>query len=158
MAGSSPLRITASTTTPRHSTNARNGTSTALAIAVTVVRPVLSARAPSTSAPASAAHAGDSPNREVTAKPASVRPTTTSAKAGTSIGSVCTSRCGAIARSFAKNQRNKRNSTTMAASQGRDMAAAKCRNDSPAALKANRLVRFDTGSSSDAVLARCAVA
>ena len=42
----------------------------------------------------------------------------------------------------------------MAASQGRVMTAAKCRNDRPAAVNASRLVRFDTGSSSDALLAR----
>ncbi len=38
----------------------------------------------------------------------------------------------------------------MAASQGSVMTAAKCRNDRPAAVNASRLVRFDTGSSSDA--------
>ena len=46
----------------------------------------------------------------------------------------------------------------MAASQGSVITAAKCRNDSPAAVNASRLVRFDTGNSSDAVFARCAVA
>ena len=46
----------------------------------------------------------------------------------------------------------------MAASHGSVMTAAKCRNDRPAAANASRFVRFDTGSSSDALLARCAVA
>ena len=61
-------------------------------------------------------------------------------------------------RSRAKSQRSSRNSTAMAASQGSVITAAKCRNDSPAAVNASRLVRFDTGNSSDAVFARCAVA
>ncbi len=38
------------------------------------------------------------------------------------------------------------------------MTAAKCRNEMPAAVNASRLVRLETGSNSDAVLARCAVA
>ncbi len=44
------------------------------------------------------------------------------------------------------------------ASQGSAITAAKWTKDSPAAPKASRLVRLDTGSSSEALLDRCAVA
>ena len=54
--------------------------------------------------------------------------------------------------------RNARARTThsiaIAASHGRSISAAKRANDRPLALKASRLVRFETGSSSDALLAR----
>jgi hypothetical protein len=46
-------------------------------------------------------------------------------------------------------------STASAASQGSTMSAAKRANDSPLAWNASRFVRFDTGSSSDPLLARC---
>ena len=74
IASSRPCCITAVTTTPRHSTNARNGTLAAPAIPVSVLRRRLRPRTPSTTAPASAAQAGDSPRSDVPANPASVEP------------------------------------------------------------------------------------
>ncbi len=50
------------------------------------------------------------------------------------------------------------NSTATAANHDGAITAVKWRNDRPAAENASRFVRLDTGSSSDAVLARCAVA
>ena len=150
--------MTAATTTPRHNTNARNGTSSASAMPAMVLRPRARPCTPSTTAPASAAHAGDNPNSEVTANPASVSASTTSTNTGTCTSSGAASWLGSTASSRAKSQRNNRNSTPTAASHGSVMTAVKWTNDSPAAPKANRLVRFDTGSSSEALLARCAVA
>jgi len=46
----------------------------------------------------------------------------------------------------------------MAASQGRAISAANRGKDSPVAANAIRLVRFDTGSSSDPEFARCETA
>src|SRR5882762_384215 len=94
MAPSRPLSITAATTTPRHNTNARNGTSSAFAIPATVLRPRARPCTPSTTAPASAANAGDNPNSEVTANPTSVSASTTSANTGTSTSSSTVSRVG----------------------------------------------------------------
>ena len=75
--------MTASTTTPRHNTNARNGTSSAAAIRRELVSRRANARTPRTTAPASAAHAGDNPNSDVTANPTSVSASTTSTNTGT---------------------------------------------------------------------------
>ena len=61
-------------------------------------------------------------------------------------------------RSPRKKSRNPAYSTAMAASQGSAMAAVKLPRLSPLTVNASRLVRFDTGSSSDAELARCAQA
>ena len=72
-----------STTTPRHSTNTRNGTSAASAMPPMDVSRRASARTPSTTAPASAAHAGENPSTEVTAKPINVSASTTSTNTGT---------------------------------------------------------------------------
>jgi len=49
-------------------------------------------------------------------------------------------------------------SSTTTTSCGSAINPAKCQNDSPVAATASRLVRFDTGSSSDAELARCPTA
>src|SRR5947208_643354 len=83
IAPSRPLVITAATTTPRHNTNARNGTSSASAMPETVVRPRANPCTPSTTAPANAAHAGDNPNADATANPTSVRASTMSTSTGT---------------------------------------------------------------------------
>ena len=85
--------MTAATTTPRHNTNARNGTSSASAIPDTVLRPRARPCTPSTTAPANAAHAGDNPNNEVTANPRSVSARTASTNTGT-----CTSSGNGVAR------------------------------------------------------------
>src|SRR5689334_4246328 len=136
-----PLAITAATTTPRHSTNARNGTSSASAIVETVVRPRANPCTPSTTAPASAAHAGDNPNTEVTANPISVSASTASVNSGT-LTSLSTESCvGALASSRAKTQRHNANSVKLAASQGDVIPAVEWRNDHHAALKGSTLVR-----------------
>src|SRR3954468_3454960 len=158
MALSSPLSMTAATTTPRHSTNAKNGTSSASTMPDTVLRPRARACTPSTTAPASRAHAGDNPNSDATANPMSVNASTTSANTGIGTSSASTSCVGATDRSRAKTQRSNRNSMPITASQGSVMTAVKWTNDSPAAPNANRFVRLDTGSSSEALFARCAVA
>ena len=75
--------MTAATTTPRHNTNARNGTSTAAASRRGLVSRRANARTPRTTAPASAAHAGDRPNSEVAANPTSVNASTTRTNTGT---------------------------------------------------------------------------
>ena len=62
---------------------------------------------------------------------------------------------GAAARSAAKARRSTTHSTAMAAVQGSAISAPKRAKESPLAWNASRLVRFETGSSSDAELARC---
>ena len=59
-------------------------------------------------------------------------------------------------RSTAKKRLNTTHSMPTAANVGSAISAPKCKNDSLLAWKASRLVRFDTGNSSDAELARCA--
>ena len=84
-------------------------------------------------------------------------PSTASANTGGSAR-----RLGAFAdarRTGASSPRNARDSTThsiaIATSHGSAISAAKRVNDRPLASNASRLVRFETGSSSDALLARC---
>jgi hypothetical protein len=55
----------------------------------------------------------------------------------------------------AKNRRSTRYSTPIAASHGSAISAANRVKLSPLAASASRLVRLETGSSSDAVLDRC---
>ncbi|CAM5420967.1 hypothetical protein STENM223S_07236 [Streptomyces tendae] len=62
------------------------------------------------------------------------------------------------ARSARKNRRNTAYSTTIAASQGSAISAANRVKDRPLAVNASRLVRLETGRSSEAEFARCAVA
>src|SRR4051812_7519942 len=158
IADSRPCSMSPSTTTPRHNTNTRNGTSAAEAIRLKDVSRRASARTPRTTAPASAAHAGEKPSSDATANPTNVRHSTTSTNTGIRTGFVVGSGCGFTARSRAKTQRSKRNSMATAANHDGAITAVKWRNDRPAAVNASRLVRLDTGSNSDAVLARCAVA
>ena len=106
-----------------------------------------------TSAPPSAANAGLTLKAEVTKNPSNVSTSTVAANTGigsgrTSLGSPWPTR------SPAKKRRSTSHSTPIAASQGSAMVAPNRANDSPLAPKARRLVRFDTGSSSDAELAR----
>ena len=111
----------------------------------------------STAAPASAAQAGLTPAADATTNPASVRPTTATVNTGILASPLRVSgrACGPVPRSEAKNRPNTAYSTPMAASHGSAISAAKCPNASPLAANASRLVKFDTGSSSDAELARC---
>ena len=158
IADSRPCSISPSTTTPRHNTNIRNGTSAAAAMPAMDVSRRVSARTPSTTAPASAAQAGEKPSIDATANPASVRASTTSTNTGTLAVSVAGSGCGST-----RGPSRKANAATgirsaTAASHAGAITAVKWRNDRPAAENASRLVRLDTGRSSDAVLARCAVA
>src|ERR1700712_1614513 len=88
IADSRPCTISPSTTTPRQSTNTRNGTSAAWAIRATDVSRRASARTPRITAPASAAQAGENPSIDVTANPANVSASTTSTNTGTFTGSV----------------------------------------------------------------------
>src|SRR3984893_4733910 len=62
------------------------------------------------------------------------------------------------ARSAAKNLRKTTYSAAMATSHGAAINAAKRVKDIPALENASRFVRFDTGSNSEAVFARCALA
>ncbi len=92
----------------------------------------------------------------LTANPASVAPTTISDSRGSgSPSGAARSRCGRR-RSVAKKRVKTTHSTAITASVGSTISAAKCRNESPLAWNASRLVRFETGSSSEAELARCA--
>src|SRR5258705_221548 len=158
MAPSRPLSMTAATPTPRHNTNARNGTSSAPAIPDTVLRPRARPCTPSTTAPANAAHAGDNPKNEVTANPRSVSARTTSTNTGTCTSSGTVSRAGWTDSARGKSKRRKTNPPRTRESHGNVMTAGKWTNESPAAPNASRLVRLDTGNSSEALLARCAVA
>ena len=87
-------------------------------------------------------------------KPTSVSPSTASAKTGGSVGASAVRGC----RGTPSSPRNARASTThsiaIATSHGSSISAAKRVNDRPLASNASRLVRFETGSSSDALLAR----
>lgn len=59
-------------------------------------------------------------------------------------------------RSVSKKRRNTAYSTAIATSQGSVISRANRVKLTPLASKASRLVRFDTGSSSEAVFDRCA--
>ena len=145
---------------PRPSTNTANGTSAARTRPSGVIRFRASARPASTAAPASAAQAGLTPAADVTTNPASVRTTTVTVNTGSPAPSAPAfgRDCGLgplAARSVAKKRPNTAYSTPMTTSHGRAISAAKWPNASPLAANASRLVRLDTGSSSDAELARC---
>ena len=125
IAASRPWSMSPSTTTPRHRTNTRNGTSAAAAMPAMDVSRRASARTPSTTAPASAAQAGEKPSIDVTANPIRVRANTTSTNTGTLAVSVLGSGLGSTARSRAKSQRSNRNSTATAASHDGAIIAVK---------------------------------
>ena len=69
-------------------------------------------------------------------------------------GTVVTGSPAGFASSARNSHRRTANSTATATSHGASISPVKCRNDSPVAAKASRLVRFDTGRSSDAEFAR----
>src|SRR4030095_13296027 len=73
---------------------------------------------------------------------------------GAAIRSVGVGRAG-VARSAAKNTRKTPYSTTITTSHGSVMSRANPTKPRPLVAKARRLVRLETGSSSDAELARC---
>jgi hypothetical protein len=150
------LSLAARTTTPRPRTKIRNDGSAARASARAVVVRRTSAGTVIAAAPAAATHAGAIPSAELTAKPASVSPTTASAKRGSGGRSSAAARARrGRPRSTAKKRVSTIHSTATAPAVGSAMSPAKRVNDSPLAWKASRLVRLETGSSSDAELARC---
>ncbi len=114
--------------------------------------------APSTSAPAAATHPGSVSRGELATSPASVAAST--ARANHGVGSTGTGPVGrpGLDRSPAKHSRVPTYSTISTTSRGSTINAANRANESPVASSASRLVRLETGSSSDAELARCAVA
>ena len=150
--------MTASTTTPRHSTNARNGASHRRGDAATGAAAVAPGRGhPAPARPPARPTPGARPSKDVTANPTRV-----SAQHDEDEHRQPSARrpvpAGWHRRSSpAKNQPQNTYSTRSPPAR-QAISAVKWANDSPAALKASRLVRLDTGSSSDAVLDRCAVA
>ena len=124
----------------------------------TVLRPRARLRTPSTTAPASAAHAGAMPKADVTANPASVSPSTTRTNTGTSAGG------GGAAPVTGARVRGEKQAQQQVFDGDREHPWQRHQRGEvgegagPAALNASRLVRLDTGSSSDAVFDRCAVA
>ena len=96
------------------------------------------------------------PTNDVMTKPASVNTTTASANTGTAgrgIGSI-----GRAARPQVRGEHpceTRHIRRAIATIQGSAISAANRVKDRPLAAKASRLVRLDTGSSSDAELARC---
>src|SRR4051812_39509579 len=147
----SPWSPAARTTIARPRTKTRNGGSAARTSASGPRR----SRTASASAPAAATHTGASPTSELSAKPASVATTTPSAKRGTGTAAARTARFDAGASRSDPNARASTiHSTASAVSHGSAMSAAKRVNDRPLRSNASRLVRFDTGRSSDALLAR----
>src|SRR3954452_24934035 len=148
----SPWSPAARTITARPRTNTRNGGSAARTSASGPRR----SRTASASAPAAATQTGASPTSELSAKPASVAATTPSAKRGTGTAAA---RTGRSEDGASRSDRNARASTThstaSAASHGRAMSAANRGNDRPLRSNASRFVRFETGSSREALLARC---
>src|SRR5579884_4243012 len=153
-----PLTMTACTTTPSASTNTKNGTLTARAISTTEVRRWLRLRTASAEAPASAAQAGDTPAASAIANPANVSATTTSANSGSCGGGPTSWRSGTTRKSAAKNQRKTTYTVATATTHGSAITIVNLTKDRCATWKASRLVRFETGSSSEAALARCALA
>ena len=96
------------------------------------------------------------PSEPLIANPASVSPTTSNGNRGSGVASgVARCRCGRR-RSVAKKRVNATHSTAMTTSVGSSISAAKCTNERPLAWNASRFVRLETGSSSEAELARWA--
>src|SRR6266550_2672247 len=153
-AETSPLSTTARTTTPSASTNSRNSGLAARTSPPVVTLRWLNARSPSSIAPASAAQAGFTPANDVPTNPASVAATAASVKTGTPTRFGGATPADGGPRSAANTQRKTAYSTKIAISHGNDISAVNRTNESPRAAKASRLVRLDTGSSSDAEFAR----
>src|ERR1039457_895691 len=103
-------------------------------------------------APPSAANAGLTWRTEATKNPTRVSATTADAKTG--IGSGATSVSPRPTRSGAENRRSTVHATAIAANHGSAIVAPKRAKLSPLARNAKRLVRFETGRSSEAEFAR----
>ncbi len=104
-------------------------------------------------APPSAANAGLTWRTEATKNPTRVSANTVEAKTGIRNG-VATSTSPRPTRSVAKNRRSTIHSTAIAANHGSAIVAPKRAKLSPLARNARRLVRFETGRSSEAEFAR----
>src|SRR6185312_2614471 len=129
---SNPLTITARTTTPSASTNARNGTLTARHIRPSVLRRRVRPCTASIAAPANATHAGAMPTSDVTPNPTSVSASTASGNTGGGMRLSVGSSFDRIDKSEAKNRRKTAYSTAIATNQGAVINAANRVNDSPA--------------------------
>src|SRR4051812_18098242 len=102
--------------------------------------------------PATAAQAGLTSSDDVTTKPVTVAARIASAYRGAVIGASGTG-AAVRGRSRRKNQRNPSHSSKQAISHGTSISPANRPNDRPLAAKARRLVRFETGSSREPLLA-----
>ena len=143
------------TTTPSASTNRQNSSDAESTRPRTVTRRRTSPRTASTTVPASAAHTGSMPTSEPTMNPAKVSPSTTRANTGGAVRAASSSTPVPTARSVRNIRRSTAYSMPIVTSQGSAISALNRPNESFDAVKASRFVRFDTGSSSDAELARC---
>ena len=123
-------------------------------MAATVVRRWASARTARTAAPANAAQAGLTPAAEVATNPARVAATVTRTNTGAPAVWATGAARAPASRSAGEEPGSTRYSAAMAASHGSAISAAKRGKARPLAANASRLVRLDTGSSSDAEFAR----
>jgi hypothetical protein len=105
-------------------------------------------------APATAAHAASIPSGPLTANATSVKARTASGARGARVSPLATG-AGLTASSPRKARRWATHSIAIAIAHGTTMSAAKRVNDTCAARKARRFVRFETGRRSEAELARC---
>src|SRR5579859_4093394 len=142
---------TASTTIPSANTKPQNAGLAARSRRAGRVR----WRSASTSAPAPATHAGCTPSGSARPNPASVRPSTPSANRGTGGVPGGGVGCTGVPRSPAKYHRKTAYSVPTTASHGSAISAVNRVKPRPLYPNASRLVRLDTGSSSEAELARC---
>ena len=107
-------------------------------------------------APAAATHAGAIPSAELSREAGEREPDDGEREARQRRAlAVVGGRGRGRPRSTAKKRVSTTHSTATAPAVGSAMSPAKRVNDSPLAWKASRLVRLETGSSSDAELARC---
>jgi hypothetical protein len=153
---SRPLALAAWTITPSPRTKIKNPGSAAGASATGVAVLRASAGMVIAAAPAAANQTGSIPTTELSANPASVNASTATANRGSSGRAGRTPAWRGRLRSTAKKRLNTTHSTPTAAIVGSTINSANRTNDSPLAWNARRLVRLDTGSGSDAELARCA--
>ena len=107
-------------------------------------------------APAAATHAGRDPQRRARREAGEGEGDDRQGEARQRRALVGAARAGrGRPRSTAKKRVSTTHSTATAPAVGSTISPAKRVNDSPLAWKASRLVRLETGSSSDAELARC---
>src|SRR6478735_653263 len=143
-------------------TNTRNQGLTAWTRALGRTRRRARFRTAQTAAPTAASQTGSTPNAEEANTAARMAASRISEKVGAGSGSAGPWRADGLswdgARSSRNTQRKIAYSTAIAATHGPAISPANPTNVSPDAWNASRLVRFDTGSNSDAVFDRCAAA